>query len=305
MPQQQPSKAPATQTTAPNPSSYLAMGCIMAAGALWGCIGLFNRSLSAMGISSSSIVLLRNTGACVLLGLLFLLKDRSIFQIRVRHLPFFFGTGVVSLLFFTLCYFRSQQLSSLSVAGILLYTSPTFVVVLSALVFKDPFTKRKLCALLIAFLGCTFVTGIWGGELSLSLQGLLLGLGSGFFYATYSIFGRIALAHYPPFTVTFYTFLFAGVGALFFLDREDMATASSSLWSVFLVLGLIIISTILPYLLYTKGLNDLGDSGKAAILASVEPVVASIVGILAFGEPMGLGVILGLVCILISVYILR
>ena len=43
----------------------------------------------------------------------------------------------------------------------------------------------------------------------------------------------------------------------------------------------------------------------ASILASVEPVVASIVGILAFGEPMNLGVVLGLACILISVYILR
>ena len=43
----------------------------------------------------------------------------------------------------------------------------------------------------------------------------------------------------------------------------------------------------------------------AAAAASVEPVVASIVGILAFGEPMNLGVILGLICILISVYILR
>ncbi len=53
-----------------------------------------------------------------------------------------------------------------------------------------------------------------------------------------------------------------------------------------------------------RGLSDLGDSGKASILASVEPVVASLVGI-AFGEPMTLGVVLGLVCILASVYILR
>lgn len=62
---------------------------------------------------------------------------------------------------------------------------------------------------------------------------------------------------------------------------------------------------MVPYLLYTKDLNDLGDSGKASILASIEPVVASLVGVVAFGEPMTLGVILGLVCILTSVYILR
>lgn len=286
--------------------AHKAMACIMAAASLWGCIGLFNRGISALDIGAPSIVLVRNLGACVLLALLFLIKDRSIFRIRLRHLPLFLSMGLVSILLFTLCYFQSQQVSSLAVAAILLYTAPTFVVILSTLCFKDKFTKKKLAALVLAFLGCTFVTGIWsGGGLDISLTGLLLGLGSGFFYATYSIFGRFALRHYQPFTVTFYTFLIAGLGSLFLLNLEDMATMVSSPKAILLALGLTIFATVLPYLLYTKGLNDLGDSGKASILASVEPVVASIVGILAFGEPMNLGVILGLVCILISVYILR
>ena len=82
-----------------------------------------------------------------------------------------------------------------------------------------------------------------------------------------------------------------------------MVTSSSQ--GIFLSLGLMLFATVLPYMLYTKGLNALGDGGKASILASVEPVAASIVGILAFGEPMTIAVILGLVCILISVYILR
>ena len=46
-------------------------------------------------------------------------------------------------------------------------------------------------------------------------------------------------------------------------------------------------------------------SGKASILASLEPVVASFVGILAFGEPVSLMVFLGLGCILACVYVLR
>lgn len=297
------------QTTELIPSSqkgnHRAMACIMAAASLWGCIGLFNRNIAAFDIGASSIVLVRNLGACVLLALLFLITDRSIFRIRLRHLPLFLAMGLVSILLFTLCYFQSQQVSSLAVAAILLYTAPTFVVIMSTLFFKDRFTRKKLAALVIAFLGCSFVTGVWSGGLNVSAQGLLLGLGSGFFYATYSIFGRFALRHYKPFTVTFYTFLTASIGSLFLLDTGDIATICASPKAILLCLGLMLFATVLPYLLYTKGLNDLGDSGKASILASVEPVVASIVGILAFGEPMNLGVVLGLVCILISVYILR
>ena len=82
-----------------------------------------------------------------------------------------------------------------------------------------------------------------------------------------------------------------------------MVTSSGR--GIFLSLCLMFFSTVLPYMLYTKGLNSLGDGGKASILASVEPVAASFLGILAFGEPLTMGVILGLACILISVYILR
>lgn len=284
---------------------YLGILCILAAGSFWGTTGLFNRILSPIGISASSLALVRNVGACLLLALLFLILDRSVFRIRLRHIPLFLLMGTVSILFFTICYFRSQQVSSLSVAAILLYTAPTIVVLLSALLFHEKLTRKKLLALLITFVGCTFVTGIWEGGLSISPKGLLFGLGSGFFYATYSIFGRFALKHYKPFTVTFYTFLVAGIGSLFLARPNELALLAAAPSSIFAALGLMLVGTVFPYLLYTKGLNDLGDTGKASILASIEPVVASIVGILAFGEPMGIGVVLGLICILVSVYILR
>ena len=298
--QQTPDLTPSSQKGA-----HLAMACIMAAASLWGCIGLFNRGISAMDISAPSIVLVRNLGACVLMALLFLIKDRSIFRIRLRHLPIFLAMGLVSILLFTLCYFRSQQVSSLAVAAILLYTAPTFVVILSAIIWKDKITKRKLLALVIAFLGCCFVAGILGGQLTVTTEGLLLGIGSGLFYSSYTIFSRLALQYYQPFTVTFYTFLIAGIGSLFMTNTQDLAITFHSPTGILLSLGLMVLGTVFPYLLYTKGLNDLGDSGKASILASIEPVVASLVGIVAFGEPMTLGVLLGLVCILASVYILR
>ena len=278
---------------------------VLLAGSLWGCTGLFNRHLSAFGLSSQNIVLVRNLGACVVLLLLFALTDRSLFRIRLRHLPIFLGAGLVSLLLFTLCYFRCQQVADLSTAAILLYTAPTFVVVLSAILWREKITRRKLLALVIAFLGCCFASGILSGGLSVSRYGLLLGIGSGFFYSTYTIFSRYGLAHYRPYTVTLYTFLVSGIGSLFLVRPEDFKTVGENPQAILWMIGLIAASTVLPYLFYTRGLAGLGDGGKASILASVEPVVASFVGIAAFGEPLTVGVVLGLACILASVYILR
>ena len=283
---------------------YLSYFFILFSGTLWGVIGLFNRNLSAAGLSPQSIVAVRNMGGMLVLGLIFLLFDRSVFRIKLKHLPYFFGTGIISVLLFTLCYFTCQQMCSLAIAAILLYTAPTFVVILSALLWKDKITKQKLAALVITFLGCTFVTGIWGGALTITPLGFLLGIGSGFFYGLYSIFARYALEHYKPLTVTFYTFVFAGIGSLFVLRPEELSAGLSQPDLLLLVLGLIVISTALPYIFYTRGLAEV-DSGKASILASIEPVVAALVGIFAFGEPWNSAVLLGLGCILLSVYILR
>ena len=67
-----------------------------------------------------------------LLCALFAVRDRGVFRVRPAHLKYFFGTGVVSVLLFTVCYFSCQQICSLAVASILLYTAPAIVVALSS-----------------------------------------------------------------------------------------------------------------------------------------------------------------------------
>ena len=284
---------------------YLPHLCILLGGASWGLIGLFSRQLLNGGLSPRNIVLVRNLGGLLLMAVIFLLFDRGAMKINWRHLPYFFGTGVISVLFFTLLYFSCQEQCSLAVAAVLMYTAPAFVVVTSAILWKEAITKKKLAALAAAFLGCACVSGIFSGAVSVTLRGFLFGLGSGFFYAMYSIFGRYALARYKPMTVTFYTFVFAGLSSFFVTSPLEVASALASNASlVWAALGLIAIATVLPYILYTRGLAEV-ESGKASILASVEPVAAALVGVAAFGEPMNIWVVLGLGCILASVYILR
>ena len=282
-----------------------AAAAILAAAVLWGVIGLWNRNLMAAGLSPLSIVVVRNLGGMALLALFFLVRDRSVFRVAPGHLKYFFGTGVVSVVLFTVCYFSCQKLCSLAAASILLYTAPSFVVLLSAVLWREPVTKKKLLALLLTLLGCALVCGVFSGDLSVTVPGVLLGLGSGFFYALYSIFGRYALAHYPPLTVTVWTFLFAGPASLVLLRPAELAAAFSGgpgIWATALCLA--VFSTAAPYVLYTWGLART-DPGRASILASLEPVAAALTGVLAFGEPMGALTALGILCVLAGVYILR
>ena len=109
-----------------------ACAAILAAGTLWGIIGIWSRRLMAAGLSPGSIVLLRNLGGAVLLSAVLALRDRSVFRVEKAHLKYFFGTGVVSIILFTVCYFSCQQVCSLALASILLYTAPAIVMLLSA-----------------------------------------------------------------------------------------------------------------------------------------------------------------------------
>ncbi len=278
---------------------------ILLAAALWGAIGLWNRQLMAGGFSPLTIVGVRNFGGMVLLTLTFAVKDRSVFKVERRHLKYFFGTGVVSLVLFTMCYFTCQKLLSLAVSSVLLYTAPSFVVLLSAVLWREPVTGRKLAALALTLAGCALVCGIFSGDVRVSLTGVLLGLGSGFFYALYSIFSRYALnAGYSSISVTVWTFLFAGPVSLFLLRPEELAHAAGEPRMWLLSLGLAVFATVLPYLFYTAGLAKV-ESGRASIMASLEPVVASLIGTVVLGEPMTALTALGIVLVLSGVAILR
>lgn len=280
-----------------------AAASILAAAALWGIIGVWNRRLMAGGLSPYSIVVVRNCGGLVLLTAVMALRDRSVFHVERQHLKYFFGTGVVSVVLFTVCYFSCQEICSLAVASILLYTAPAIVVVLSAILWRERVTKKKLLALGVTLVGCALVCGVFSGALTVTGGGIALGLGAGFFYALYSIFGRYALAHYGPMTVTVWTFVFAGVASLALVRPAELAALAQPSLALTAV-GLVVCSTVLPYILYTRGLARV-EAGKASILASLEPVVASVAGVVLFGEPMSPLTAAGIVCVLAGVYILR
>ena len=279
---------------------------IILAGCFWGSMGIFVRRLSAFGFSPIQIVSLRITVAALAFSLLLLIKDRSGFRIAWRDLPLFLGLGFGSILFFTVCYFSAITMMPLSTAAILLYTSPIWIMLMSVLFFREKLNGVKLTALALAFAGCVLVSGI-SGE-GLTLTGLLLGLGSGIGYGLYSILGTIALRKYSPYTVTTYTFLFAAAGSWLVCSPADMISkfaAADNLTGLVLFCCLTgLVTAVIPFLAYTLGLRTV-EASRAGILATIEPLVATLVGILFFSESLTLLSGLGIVLILSAVVLLN
>ena len=77
-----------------------------------------------------------------------------------------------------------------------------------------------------------------------------------------------------------------------------------SLQAIIAIIGLAIFCTVMPFLLYTTGLKKL-EAGKASILATIEPIVSAIVGLIFFQEVFDLTKILGMICIISAILILN
>lgn len=279
---------------------------VLAAGCMWGCMGLLVRSLSTVGLGSIEIGFLRAAVAFVVMLFGMLLFNRKALHIRLKDIWCFIGTGALSLAFFNYCYFITIQLTSLAVAAILLYTAPTFVMLMSAVLFKEKITMQKLLAVLLAFAGCAFVSGLIGQSQTLSGVGILLGLGSGFGYALYSIFGRYALERgYSSMTISLYTFLFAALATFFLSDRGAIIAAfTASPVLLPKVILLIILVTVAPYICYTRGLAGL-ENGTASVIASIEPVVATLVGIIIYKEGLDVWSVIGILLVLGSILLIN
>ena len=282
-----------------------ALAAVLAAGTFWGTMGFFARSLYAAGFGPLEVAQTRITTGLILVGLYILIFNRSQFKVKLKDIWCFLGTGIISLLLFSTCYFSALNYTSLAVAAILLYTAPFFVMLLSLLLFKEKMNSKKVLALLLAFTGCVLVSGV-GGDTLFSWKGILLGLGSGFFYALYSIFGRYAINRgYGAWTMTFYTFLFCSIGCAFLSDWQVIGTVmAASSANILWVLGLGFVTAFLPYVLYSTGLEHM-ESSKASILASVEPVVSALFGVFVFHESLSVWGILGIVLVLGAIIVLN
>lgn len=278
---------------------------VILAGILWGTISIFIRALSAAGISSLEIAMIRMIVAALLFTAVVALKDKKLLRVGLGDLWMFVGTGIVSVVLFNCCYFSTIVNSEASVAVVLLYTSPVFIMLLSALLFKEKITAQKLTALILTVAGCVLVAGLLGGGFAISPKVLLTGLASGLFYGLYTIFGRVALEKYDTMTVTAYTFLFGMIGSVFIGDVGRVWSVVRGepellLWC----LGIGIFCTVLPYFLYTWGLQRL-EAGKAAILVAVEPLVGAVIGMTVFQESREPAKLLGIALIIGAIILLN
>jgi DME family drug/metabolite transporter len=260
---------------------------VVAAASIWATLGLFAKILYAQGVSFESLVAVRASvgWVAVMIFVLATGKAKSL-SVSGGDLMLLVPQGLVGIGLFYLLYFFTVGESSVGTSAILLYSSPAFVVVLARLFLNEALNPAKVLALIVTAGGIFLVAGAYDpSNLEVTPTVLLTGLLSGLTYGLYSIFGRPVTGHLRPSIILSYV-LFFGSLLLLVAARPTLDTlVGLPMRSYALLFVLAVVHTTLGFALYTFGLGRLG-AGRAAIVATVEPVVAVVLGTALLGESL-------------------
>lgn len=277
---------------------------ILVSGMLWGTMGFFVRHLIAIGLDQIQIIFMKMLIGMICISAFLLIKDRSLLKIRLKDWWIFAGCGIVSMLGSNFCYYKAMEYTTLAVAVVILYIAPAVAMVASAFVFKEKVTPVKLAALFIIFGGCVCAGGLFSGQQTVTMVGLLLSIGSGLFFGFNGIFSRFAVDHcYSPYTTAFYNMLFCFLGTLPFMDFSGLIGAASGQMLLHSC-GLGILCAAVPYVVYTVGLRYI-DPGEAAMIATSELIVASFISVIVFKEPFTMWLFVGTAMIIAGICIMN
>jgi drug/metabolite transporter (DMT)-like permease len=278
---------------------------VFLAAALWATFGPIARVLQDRGYSPLELASVR-TWLGLAGALLTALVLRAPLSIRRGDVPFFAAYGIVGFAAFETLLLVTFRHVTVPVAISLLYTAPVFVLLLSHRLFGERITSAKKLALPLSIVGVLLVSGaagaVIGGEATIPLDGLLLGLGAGFGYALYTLFGRVSVERTHPVTAVLWSFLFAALALTLLAEPVGPLTRDPRALPWLLALG--IVPTLLPYLFYLRALKTI-QPGTAAMLACVEPLVAALLAALFLGERLrpvqtaGMALIVGAAVLLV------
>jgi drug/metabolite transporter (DMT)-like permease len=269
---------------------------------LWGVSSVVAKSLFIIGLPPAELVQIRLTLATLTLLLILLIFDRNRMIVSWKDLPYFLVLGFVGVAGVQFTYYYTISKIHVGPAVLIQYLSPVWIALYAFIFHKEPLTKGKIAALLLALLGCYFTVGGYRMDLlRLNRIGIVSGLISSLFFSFYALYGEKGLKKYDPWTLILYGFGFGAVFYWILISPIKVITEGYSfkIWMAFLYIA--IFSTLIPFGLYFKGIERVRAT-RASITATWEPVVAGMTAYFVLEEVLlplqvlgGIGVIAAIV----------
>jgi O-acetylserine/cysteine efflux transporter len=261
-----------------------AVAALTAAGLLWGTTVPLSK-LALEWLPPGWLTLVRFTVAAAIL----LVAARS--GLRAAFRPAVLIAGAIGYGGTVLLQNAGITQTSVSHAALLIGTTPVLVAVIAAVWHRSIASPVAWTGFAVSLAGVGLVAGGGGGGASLGGDGLVLGslvLSAGFTVAQVRL-----LRGQDPVAVTAVQFLGAAIAVAPAVALSGgLPAAPGSTGALLATMGLATVGTVLPFTLFAFGQSRMPAEVAGAFL-NIEPLVGAVLGVVAFGDPVGLAQLLG------------
>lgn len=267
----------------------------------FGTLGIFGKLAFASGLTLGTVLCFRfliATGfVWTLLGL-----DGRLTLLRGRALFVGLGLGALGYAAQSALYFWGLEFMSAGLVGIVLYTYPVLVVLISVVVLNERVTRRTVIALTAALAGVALITSV--NPSGADPRGITIVLGAAVVYSAYITISRVTLTTVDAKVLTAHVLPAAGMMFLGYSLATDQLVVPRTFeeWGIVVALG--VVATAVPIFAFFAGLARIGAS-RASIVSTVEPVVTVLLGVAVLGETISPAMVVGGVLVLGGVVLVQ
>jgi drug/metabolite transporter (DMT)-like permease len=264
--------------------------------ASFGTLAIFGRFAYADGMDTFTLLFLRFTISAAIMTFILLLRKEPF--PRGQILLQLIGMGALGYVGQSFTYLTAIKYASAGLVALLLYLYPFFVMVLSAIIFREKVTSLKTTALILALIGTALTVDPAGGQ----LIGILLAIAAAAIYSVYIMVGTNVMKHVSAVQSSMVIFASAGIvyGTLTAINGAHFPTGNLG-WLT--IGGIVLIATVIPVVTFLAGLERIGPT-NAAMLSTLEPVVTVLLAAWLFQERLNTVSLLGGGLILVAVILL-
>ena len=274
--------------------------------------GVVAKLVLTSGLSSMRLTQVRCGGAFIFLGLYMFVRYRDKLKAKKEDLPLLFAYGIIGFLMVQALYFVAITRLNVSVALILEFTAPIWIVLWLRFVKHKVVPSLMWVAIFLAFSGLVLIAQVWKGQ-TLDPIGVTCALLDGIVLASFFLLGEKLTAKRDVESLMVYGFGFASLGLAIAMPLwsypTEIFTQSMNLQGRFdafnlpgwvLIAWVIIMGTIVPYLLVVKGLKLLSAS-TSSVMGMAEPVLAGVFAWIWLSETWNFIQLVGGVTVIIGI----
>jgi drug/metabolite transporter (DMT)-like permease len=287
---------------------------VATAAALFAVNGSVSKVVLDSKLSSLELAQLRATCAAVGLLAFLLVFARPKLRVSRRELLFLIAFGVVGVALVQWLYFVAIHNLPVGVALLIEFTAPLFVALFARFVYRELIRRRIWVAVALCLGGLALVVEVWAG-IAFSTVGVTAALAGAFGLTAYMLLAERQRRERDAVSLTFYGFLFATLlwavvqplwtfpwGAL-----DDTVSLQGNLDEytapIWLLVGfIVVVGTMITFSLLNGGLRHISAT-RASIVATLEPVIATVVAWLWLGETFGAPQLVGGGIVLAGIFI--